>query len=332
MDNSDSLYYDENRTGQGAYVYMVRCEDASIYTGIARDLGRRMREHYYRKKSAAKYTKSRHIRTLEMVWRAPGWAAAAKLEAQIKRLSREKKERLIREPELVAAWFPALREEGVYRPCRGITLEDCLGREERVPMDRLERQLSFLLELDKQKEIIRQTYLADGSRKETDAEHAWHIAVMCMILSEYANEPIDVARTVMMLLLHDVIEIDAGDTYAYDESGNATKKEREQKGAERIYGLLPEDQREYFRSLWDEFEAMETPEAKFANAMDKIQPVLLTDHAGGKSWTEHGVRREQILKRNERTHEGSELLWDYIRNIIEKNTEGGFIRGEDNGA
>lgn len=313
-------------------MYMVRCEDTSIYTGIARDLGRRMREHYYRKKSAAKYTKSRRIQSLEMAWRAPGWAAAAKLEAQIKRLPRTKKERLIREPELVASWFPALQEEGIYLPCRGITLEACLEGKECMPMDRLEQQLSFLLEIDKQKEIIRQTYLADGSRKETDAEHAWHIAVMCMILSEYANEPIDVARTVMMLLLHDVIEIDAGDTYAYDEAGNATKKERELKGAERIYGLLPEDQRAYFRGLWDEFEAMETPEAKFANAMDKIQPVLLTDRAGGKSWTEHGVRQEQILKRNERTHEGSEVLWDYIRNIIEKNTEGGFIRGEDNGA
>ena len=203
---------------------MVRCEDNSIYTGIARDLRRRMREHYYRKKSAAKYTKSRQLLSLEMAWTAPGWPAAAKLEARIKRLSKKKKEALIREPELANIWFPELREEGVYMPCEGISLEDCLKEEESTSMDRLEEQISFLLEIDKQKEIIRQTYLADGSRKETDAEHAWHIAVMCMVLSEYANEPIDVPKTVMMLLLHDVIEIDAGDTYAYDEAGNATRE------------------------------------------------------------------------------------------------------------
>ena len=120
-------------------------------------------------------------------------------------------------------------------------------------MDRLKQQLSFLLEIDKQKEIIRQTYLADGSRKETDAEHAWHLAVMCMVLSEYANEPIDVAKTMMMVLTHDLVEIDAGDTYAYDAKGNETKKERELSAASRIYGLLPDDQKAYLRSLWDEF-------------------------------------------------------------------------------
>ena len=330
MDILNSLYC--NKDDQRAYVYMIRCGDNSLYTGIARDLKQRIQEHYYRKKSAAKYTKSRTVRSVEAVWQAPGWAAAAKLEVRIKRLPKAKKERLVQDPELTEVWFPELREAGNYIPCRGVTLEACLEGKERMSMDRLEQQLSFLLEIDRQKEIIRQTYLADGSRKESDAEHAWHIAVMCMVLSEYANEPIDVAKTVMMLLLHDVIEIDAGDTYAYDEAGNATKKEREQKGAERIYGLLPEDQRDYFRGLWDEFEAMETPEAKFANAMDKIQPVLLTDHANGKSWVEHGVRGDQILKRNERTHEGSEVLWDYVQNIIEKNIEGGFIRGEDNGA
>lgn len=198
-------------------------------------------------------------------------------------------------------------------------------------MDRLEQQLSFIMEIDKQKEIIRQTYLADGSRKETDAEHAWHMAIMCLLLSEYANEPIDVAKTVMMLLTHDLVEIDAGDTYAYDVKGNATKRDRELKAADRIYGLLPEEQRDYLRALWDEFEAMETPEAKFANTLDKIQPVLLNNQSKGKSWIEHGVRKDQILGRNARTHEGSEVLWSYIRNMIEKNIEDGFIRGEDSG-
>lgn len=198
-------------------------------------------------------------------------------------------------------------------------------------MDRLEQQISFLMEIDKQKEIIRQTYLADGSRKETDAEHAWHIAVMCMILHEYANESIDVTRTMMMLLTHDLVEIDAGDTYAYDTAGNATKKDRETAAADRIYGLLPEDQQKFLRELWDEFEAVDTPESRFANALDKIQPVLLTDQASGKSWKEHGVRKDQIMNRNARTHEGSETLWNYIREIIERSVDAGFIRGEDSG-
>ncbi len=197
-------------------------------------------------------------------------------------------------------------------------------------MDRLRQQLAFLMEIDKQKEIIRQTYLADGSRKETDAEHAWHLAMMCMILSEYANEKIDVPKTIMMVLTHDLVEIDAGDTYAYDQTGNQTKKERELKAADRIYGLLPEDQRKYLRALWDEFEAMETPEAKFANMLDKIQPVCLSDQSKGKSWVEHNVCKRQIMERNSKTHEGSELLWDYIKKLIEKNVEAGFIRGEDN--
>lgn len=199
-------------------------------------------------------------------------------------------------------------------------------------MDRLEKQLAFLLEIDRQKEIIRQTYLADGSRRESDAEHAWHLAVMCMLLSEYANDSIDVARTMKMLLVHDLVEIDAGDTYAYDVKGNETKGAREQKAADRIFGMLPEDQGAELRGLWDEFEVMETPEAKFANALDKIQPVLLTDQAQGKSWREHGVRKSQIMGRNERTHEGSEILWERIRQIIEKNVEAGFIGGEDSGA
>lgn len=197
-------------------------------------------------------------------------------------------------------------------------------------MDRLRQQLAFLMEIDKQKEIIRQTYLADGSRKETDAEHAWHLAMMCMILSEYANEKIDVPKTIMMVLTHDLVEIDAGDIYAYDQTGNQTKKERELKAADRIYGLLPEDQRKYLRALWDEFEAMETPEAKFANMLDKIQPVCLNDQSKGKSWVEHNVCKRQIMERNSKTHEGSELLWDYIKKLIEKNVEAGFIRGEDN--
>lgn len=315
-----------------AYVYIVRCRDGSLYTGITTDIRRRMREHYYRKKSGAKYTKSRRVESLEMVWETEEWADAAKLEWRIKRLHRQQKEELIRKPYRVNEISSFRGNAAFFRPLPGLTLAECLTempKEGKRMDDRLSRQISFLLEIDKQKEIIRQTYLASGSRRESDAEHAWHMAVMCVLLSEYANEPIDVPRTVMMLLTHDLVEIDAGDTYAYDVQGNATKRERELKAADRIYGLLPADQAIYLRELWDEFEAMETPEAKFANMLDKIQPVLLNDSSGGKSWTEHGVRESQIMGRNARTHEGSEILWDYIRGLIEKNVRAGFIKGEE---
>ena len=188
--------------------------------------------------------------------------------------------------------------------------------------ERLEKQLDFIREIDKEKEIFRQTYLADASRKENDAEHAWHMAIMTMLLSEYANEKIDVLKTVGMLLIHDIVEIDAGDTYAYDEAGKATQHEREQKAAERIYGLLPKEQGEPLLKLWEEFEEQQTPEAKFAHTMDNIQPMLLNDASEGLSWREHGVKLSQILKRNERTAQGSQQIWDYaLNNILKKNVE-----------
>ena len=190
---------------------------------------------------------------------------------------------------------------------------------------RLQKQLDFILEADRSKEIIRQTYLASGVRKEDDAEHAWHLAVMAALLSEYANEPVDPARVMKMVLIHDLVEIDAGDTYAYDTAGNATKRERELKAADRIYALLPPDQAEEYRAIWDEFEARMTPEAKFANTLDKIQPVLLTDHNNGISWREHLVREEQIRGRNATTHEGSKILWEYIDALIAKNVENGNL-------
>ncbi len=193
-------------------------------------------------------------------------------------------------------------------------------------MDRLNRQLAFIREIDKEKFIGRQTYLSDGERKENDAEHAWHSALMAVLLSEYANEPVDVFKTVTMLLLHDIVEIDAGDTYAYDAGGQQTAHEREQQAAERIFGLLPQDQGDQLRSLWEEFEARETPEAKFARVMDNLQPMLLNDATEGKSWVEHGVHLSQVLKRNERTHEGSEALWQYMRErLIQPNVENGHI-------
>ena len=195
---------------------------------------------------------------------------------------------------------------------------------------RLEKQFDFCREIDKEKFIGRQTYLSDGKRKENDAEHAWHMAIMAILLNEYANEEIDVLKTVTMLLIHDLVEIDAGDTYAYDEEGKKTKKEREERAAERIYGLLPQDQQEKLRRLWEEFEAWETPEANFDHAMDNIQPIMLNAATDGRSWEEHGVHLSQILGRNQHTAEGSAVLWDYARqNFVQPSVESGKIKTEE---
>lgn len=194
-------------------------------------------------------------------------------------------------------------------------------------IERLNKQFDFFREIDREKFIGRQTYLTDGERKENDAEHAWHMAIMTVLLSEYANEEIDVLKTVTMLLIHDLVEIDAGDTYAYDDNGKKTQREREEKAARRIFGLLPEDQGERLRALWEEFEAYETPEAKFAHTMDNIQPMMLNDATDGKSWVEHGVLLEQILGRNKKTAEGSKELWEYAYGkLIEPNVKKGKIQ------
>jgi len=193
-------------------------------------------------------------------------------------------------------------------------------------MDELKELFGFFREIDKEKKIGRQTYLADGVRKENDAEHAWHMAVMTLLLSDYANEEIDVLKTITMLLIHDLVEIDAGDTFAYDQEAKKTQKERELKAADRIFGMLPKEKGQMFRRVWEEFEEWETPEAKFAHAMDNIQPLMLNDASGGKSWREHNVELQQILKRNKRTGEGSQVLWDYARDeFISPNVENGNI-------
>lgn len=195
--------------------------------------------------------------------------------------------------------------------------------------ERLDRQFDFIREIDKEKFIKRQTYLSDGVNKENDAEHAWHMAIMTLLLGEYAKEEIDVLKTISMLLIHDLVEIDAGDTYAYDEEAKKTQAQREAVAAERIFGLLPEDQGKRFRALWEEFEARETAEAKFARTMDNLQPMMLNAATGGKSWSERGVALSQILKRNQYTAEGSEELWEYAyRNFLKPNVEQGKIIGD----
>ncbi len=192
-------------------------------------------------------------------------------------------------------------------------------------MERLQQQMKFILEVDKVKQIIRQTYLADGSRKENDAEHSWHLALMAVLLKEYANEEVDLAKVIPMVLLHDLVEIDAGDTYAYDQAGLATQRARETKAADRIFGMLPEDQGIKFRNLWEEFEAYETAEAKFAHVLDNCQPLLLNDASGGKSWKEHTVHKSQIYKRNEHTAEGSREIWEYMQQLIDKHIQLGHV-------
>lgn len=191
---------------------------------------------------------------------------------------------------------------------------------------RLQQQMDFILEIDQSKNVFRQTYLADGRRKENDAEHSWHLAMMAFLLAEHANEKVDVLKLMKMVLIHDLVEIDAGDTYAYDSSGNESKRSRELAAADRIFNLLPKDQAVELRALWDEFEAQESPEAKFANTLDKCQPLLLNDASDGRSWKEHDVHHSQVLKRNQRTPEGSEALWAYARKLIEKNMENGNLR------
>ena len=192
--------------------------------------------------------------------------------------------------------------------------------------DRMDKQFDFIREIDKEKQIVRQTYIADGTRKENDAEHAWHMAVMTLLLGEYANEKIDILRTISMILIHDVVEIDAGDTYAYDSEGKKTQRDREVKAAERIFGMLPEEQGIKMRELWEEFEEASTPEARFARTMDNIQPLTLNAATNGKSWVEHGVHLNQILERNERTPKGSKDIWNYaFEKFINPNIENGHI-------
>ena len=195
-------------------------------------------------------------------------------------------------------------------------------------MERLRQQMEFIVEVDKVKNIMRQTYLSDAGRKENDAEHSWHLALMAVLLKEYSNEEVDLSKVVPMVLIRDLVEIDAGDTYAYDEVGAATKAERETKAADRIFGLLPEDQKKWFRELWEEFEEYQTPEARFAHVLDNCQPLLLNDASGGRSWAEHGVKKSQIYKRNQYTGEGSREIWEYMKELIDKHIDLGNVIDE----
>jgi putative hydrolases of HD superfamily len=194
-------------------------------------------------------------------------------------------------------------------------------------MRRLQRQLEFLLELDKLKSVFRRNHLADGSRLENDAEHSWYFAVAAMVLAEHAAEPVDVARVVRMALVHDVVEIDAGDTFIYDESAKQGQAEREARAAARLFGMLPEDQAHELLALWQEFEEQATPESRYARSIDRIAAVVLNYASGGKTWKQHRIPKQQILTINERIAAGSPALWDHVRELIEDAARRGFIDG-----
>lgn len=192
--------------------------------------------------------------------------------------------------------------------------------------ERLKKQLDFCLEIDKEKNIFRQTSLSGHGRKENDAEHAWHMSIMAYLLKEYANEEVDIARVMIMCLIHDIVEIDAGDTYAYDEESLQTQKEREDAAKQRIYALLPEEQRDEMIALFDEFEAYETPEAKFAHAMDNLQPLLLNHSNEGGDWKEHDVTSAQVYGRQNKTRLGSEVLFSAADELIQENIRNGNLK------
>lgn len=192
--------------------------------------------------------------------------------------------------------------------------------------ERLKKQLDFALEIDKEKNIFRQTHLSGHGRNENDAEHAWHMAIMAYLLREYSNEPVDITRVMLMCLIHDVVEIDAGDTYAYDAEGLKTQKAREEAAKERIYSLLPEDQKKELAAIFDEFEESKTPESKFAHAMDNLQPLMLNNSNDGGDWREHGVSAKQVYGRQARTKEGSEKLYEITEQIIKKHVEKGNLK------
>lgn len=194
--------------------------------------------------------------------------------------------------------------------------------------ERFKKQLAFILEADKEKNILRQTHLSGHGRRENDAEHAWHMAMMIYLLKEYSNEDFDVAKAMMMALIHDIVEIDAGDTYAYDTNALEAQKEREEKAAERIFGMLPDDQRDELRALFEEFEAGESAEARFAKAMDNFQPLLLNHSNGGEDWREHQVTKSKVVSRQQTSRLGSEAIWNYTEELIKENINKGSIKNE----
>ncbi len=192
--------------------------------------------------------------------------------------------------------------------------------------ERLKKQIDFILEIDKLKHIYRQTLLTDGSRHENDAEHSWHLAMMALLLCEHATEmSIDMFRVVKMVLIHDLVEIDHGDTLCYDEDAIRVARERERQTAERLFSLLPDDQSDEFRTLWEEFEQKATPEACFAASLDRLQPLLHNYKTGGYSWKKHGITHDKVLQRTEPIRESSTFLWAFVQELIQDSVARGYL-------
>ncbi|HEX6292502.1 MAG TPA: HD domain-containing protein [Herpetosiphonaceae bacterium] len=189
------------------------------------------------------------------------------------------------------------------------------------------QQIQFIVELDQLKQVLRQTLLIDGSRRENSAEHSWHLATMALVLAEYAPPDVDLPRVMKMLVLHDVVEIRAGDTFCYDSAANGDKAEREQNAATYLFGLLPPDLGGDLRGLWEEFEALATPEARFANALDRLQPLLHNYRTQGGTWRIHGITHDQVLRRMSPIQEGAPALWPYVLQVIDESCALGYIRG-----
>jgi putative hydrolase of HD superfamily len=195
-----------------------------------------------------------------------------------------------------------------------------------VDAERFKRQIEFILEADKLKKVERRTTLLDVSRQENSAEHSWHIALLVLILAEYAkNLDLDFLQVIKLLLIHDLVEIDAGDTYCYDEVGGQDQRKREIKAAERIFNILPADQAATFRALWDEYEARATPESKFANALDRVQPFLHNYFTRGYTWQKHGIHQSQVIRRMQPVNDGSPVLWEYVAGLIDDAVKQGFL-------
>lgn len=192
--------------------------------------------------------------------------------------------------------------------------------------DKLKQQLDFILEIDKEKNILRQTHLSGHGRRENDAEHAWHMAIMAYLLKEYSNEPVDITKVMIMCLIHDIVEIDAGDTYAYDTEGLKTQKAREDAAKERIFSLLPNAQKEELTALFDEFEEARTAESRFAHVIDNLQPLLLNNSNGGADWREHEVYASQVYGRQQKSRYGSKQLYEITDQILKENIKKGNIK------
>lgn len=196
-------------------------------------------------------------------------------------------------------------------------------------MERLKQQIAFILEVDKLKTVYRQSLITDATRFENDAEHSWHLALMAFLLAEHIDEKVDLLKVMKMVLMHDIVEIDAGDTYCYDEQAKLDKREREEKCADRIFSMLPEEQAQEMFALWEEFERMETPEARYAAALDRLQPVLLNYTANGQSWKNHDISIEQVIERNQRIQNSSEKLWNFVKDLLDDAVARGYLKKRD---